>query len=70
MLSLLGSVLAAMNRSNLRTVTKAQILAWKGVIQDLMEVGFDLGFMIGYLWQTTQCLFGKKISDEVQALKR
>ncbi len=49
MLSLLGSVLAAMSKSNLRTVSKAQVLAWKGVIQDLMEVGFDLGFMIGYL---------------------
>jgi hypothetical protein len=32
MLSLLGSVLVAMSRSNLGTVTKAQILAWKGVI--------------------------------------
>uniref|UniRef100_A0A2N9J624 Uncharacterized protein n=1 Tax=Fagus sylvatica TaxID=28930 RepID=A0A2N9J624_FAGSY len=41
MLSLFGSVLAAMNRSNLRTMTKAQILAWKGVIQDLMEVRFS-----------------------------
>jgi hypothetical protein len=50
MLSLLGSVLAAMSRSNLGTVTKAQILTWKSVIQDLMEVGFDLGFLIGYLW--------------------
>jgi hypothetical protein len=52
MLSLLGSVLAAMSRSNLGTVTKAQILTWKSVIQDLMEVGFDLRFFIGYLWQT------------------
>ena len=51
MLSLLGSVLAAMSRSNLGNITKAQILAWKGVIQDLMEVGFDLGFLIGYLQQ-------------------
>jgi hypothetical protein len=42
-----------------------KILAWKGVIQDLMEVGFDLGFMIGHLRQTAQCLFSKKISDEV-----
>ena len=32
MLSLLGSVLASMSRSNLRTVTKAQILVWKCVI--------------------------------------
>ena len=70
MLSLLGSVLAAMSRSNLRAVTKAQILVWKGVFQDLMEVEFDLGFMIRHLQQTAQCLFGKKISDEVQALQR
>ena len=35
-----------------------------------MEVRFDLGILIGYLRQTAQCLFGKKISDEVQALQR
>uniref|UniRef100_A0A2N9EKT9 Aminotransferase-like plant mobile domain-containing protein n=1 Tax=Fagus sylvatica TaxID=28930 RepID=A0A2N9EKT9_FAGSY len=42
MLSLLGSVLAAMSESSLGDVTKTQILAWRSVIQDLMEVGFDL----------------------------
>jgi hypothetical protein len=46
MLSLLGSVLAAMSKFDLGSVTKVQILAWKSVMQDLMEVGFDLGFMI------------------------
>jgi hypothetical protein len=46
MLSLLGSVLAAMSESSLEDVTKVQILAWRSVIQDLMDVGFDLGFMI------------------------
>uniref|UniRef100_A0A2N9H2W2 Aminotransferase-like plant mobile domain-containing protein n=1 Tax=Fagus sylvatica TaxID=28930 RepID=A0A2N9H2W2_FAGSY len=69
MLSLLGSVLAAMSKSDLGSVTKVQILAWKSVVQDLMEVGFDLGFMIGHLRQIAQHLFGKKISDEVQALQ-
>uniref|UniRef100_A0A2N9GKQ6 Uncharacterized protein n=1 Tax=Fagus sylvatica TaxID=28930 RepID=A0A2N9GKQ6_FAGSY len=69
MLSLLGSVLAAMSESSLEDVTKTQILAWKSVIQDLMEVGFDLGFMIERLWWTAQCFFGKRISDEVEALK-
>ena len=39
MLSLLGGVMVAMSESNLGNVTKAQILAWKSVIQDLMEVG-------------------------------
>uniref|UniRef100_A0A2N9HDV5 Aminotransferase-like plant mobile domain-containing protein n=1 Tax=Fagus sylvatica TaxID=28930 RepID=A0A2N9HDV5_FAGSY len=69
MLSLLGSVLAAMSESSLEDVTKTRILAWRSVIQDLMEVGFDLGFMIERLRQTAQCFFGKRISDEVEALK-
>ncbi len=70
MLSLLGSVLVAMDNSNLGSVTKAQVLAWKSVVQDLMEVGFNLEFMIGRLRQMAQRLFGKKISDLVQALQR
>uniref|UniRef100_A0A2N9FB81 Uncharacterized protein n=1 Tax=Fagus sylvatica TaxID=28930 RepID=A0A2N9FB81_FAGSY len=37
MLSLLSSVLAAMSKSDLGSVTKVQILAWKSVVQDLME---------------------------------
>ena len=69
MLSLLGSMLAAMSESSLEDVTKTQILAWRSVIQDLMEVRFDLGFLIERLRQTTQCFFGKRISDEVRALK-
>ena len=69
MLSFLGSVLAAMSESSLGDVTKTQILAWRSVIQDLMEVGFDLGFMIEHLRQTAQCFFGKRISDEVKALQ-
>ncbi len=61
--------LLAMSESNLGNVTKAQILAWKSVIQDLMEVGFNLGFVIGRLRQVAQRLFGKRISDELQALQ-
>ena len=52
MLSLLGNVLAAMDKSDLGNVMKVQILTWKSVIQDLMEVGFDLEFMIGHLRTT------------------
>uniref|UniRef100_A0A2N9H5E6 Aminotransferase-like plant mobile domain-containing protein n=1 Tax=Fagus sylvatica TaxID=28930 RepID=A0A2N9H5E6_FAGSY len=69
MLSLLGSVMTAMNESNLENVTKDQILAWKSVIQDLMEVGFNLGFVIGRLRHIAQRLFGKRISNEVEALQ-
>jgi hypothetical protein len=64
-LSLLSSVLAAMSKSDLGSVTKIQILAWKSVVQDLMEVGFDIDFMIGHLRQIAQHLFSKKISDKI-----
>ena len=69
MLSLLSSVLATMSKSDFGSVTKVQILAWKSVVQDLMEVRFDVGFMIGHLRQIAQHLFGKKISDEMQVLQ-
>ncbi len=39
------------------------------MVQDLMEVGFDIGFMIGHLWRIAQYLFGKKILDEMQVLQ-
>uniref|UniRef100_A0A2N9HWS6 Aminotransferase-like plant mobile domain-containing protein n=1 Tax=Fagus sylvatica TaxID=28930 RepID=A0A2N9HWS6_FAGSY len=59
MMSLLGSVLAAMDESSLEDVTKTN-LAWRSVmIQDLMDVGFDLGFMMERLRQMAQCVFGK-----------
>uniref|UniRef100_A0A2N9G4Y8 Aminotransferase-like plant mobile domain-containing protein n=1 Tax=Fagus sylvatica TaxID=28930 RepID=A0A2N9G4Y8_FAGSY len=69
MMSLLGSVLAAMDESSLEDVTKTQILAWRSVIQDLMDVGFDLGFMMERLRQMAQCLFGKRLADEIKALQ-
>uniref|UniRef100_A0A2N9GAL6 Aminotransferase-like plant mobile domain-containing protein n=1 Tax=Fagus sylvatica TaxID=28930 RepID=A0A2N9GAL6_FAGSY len=66
MMSLLGSVLAAMDESSLEDVTKTQILAWRSVIQDLMDVGFDLGFMMERLRQMAQCVFGKRLADEIK----
>ena len=69
MLSLLGSVLATMSESSLEDVTKTQILAWRSVIQDLMEVGFDLGFLIERLRRMAQYFFGKRVADEIKALQ-
>uniref|UniRef100_A0A2N9G1U9 Aminotransferase-like plant mobile domain-containing protein n=1 Tax=Fagus sylvatica TaxID=28930 RepID=A0A2N9G1U9_FAGSY len=54
---------------SLEDVTTTRILAWRSVIQDLMDVGFDLGFMIERLRQTAQCLFGKRLADEIKALQ-
>uniref|UniRef100_A0A2N9EYX8 Uncharacterized protein n=1 Tax=Fagus sylvatica TaxID=28930 RepID=A0A2N9EYX8_FAGSY len=47
MLPFLSSMLAAMSKFDLGSVPKgSDSLAWKSVVQDLMEVGFDVGFMI------------------------
>uniref|UniRef100_A0A2N9I0L5 Aminotransferase-like plant mobile domain-containing protein n=1 Tax=Fagus sylvatica TaxID=28930 RepID=A0A2N9I0L5_FAGSY len=69
MMSLLGSVLAAMDESSLEDLTKTQILAWRSVIQDLMDVGFDLGFMMERLRQMAQRSFGRRLADEIKALQ-
>ena len=60
MLSFFNIVLDAMSKSDLRSVTNVQILSWKNVVQDLMEIGFDVGFMVGHLRQIAQNLFGKE----------
>uniref|UniRef100_A0A2N9FPB3 Aminotransferase-like plant mobile domain-containing protein n=1 Tax=Fagus sylvatica TaxID=28930 RepID=A0A2N9FPB3_FAGSY len=46
-----------------------KILAWRSVIQDLMDVGFDLGFVMERLRQMAQCVFGKRLTDEIKALQ-
>ncbi len=50
MLSFFSNVLDAMSKFDLRNVTKVQILSWKNVVQYLMEIGFDVGFMVRHLW--------------------
>uniref|UniRef100_A0A2N9GE29 Aminotransferase-like plant mobile domain-containing protein n=1 Tax=Fagus sylvatica TaxID=28930 RepID=A0A2N9GE29_FAGSY len=45
------------------------MLSLLGVIQDLMDVGFDLGFMMERLRQMAQCVFGKRLTDEIKALQ-
>uniref|UniRef100_A0A2N9GEM6 Aminotransferase-like plant mobile domain-containing protein n=1 Tax=Fagus sylvatica TaxID=28930 RepID=A0A2N9GEM6_FAGSY len=59
-----GALWQFLGSKRLLALFVAVILAWRSVIQDLMEVGFDLGFLIERLRQTAQYFFGKRISDE------
>ena len=34
-----------------------------------MDFGFDLGFMMERLRQMAQCLFGKRLANEIKALQ-
>ena len=49
MLTLLCCVLAQMRNTNLDDVTKAKILEWKSIVQELMKEGFYLDFILDHL---------------------
>ena len=57
MLCLLGSVLADMERTSFETLSESQILSWRSVAQDLIAVGFDLGFLLEHLWKVARKFF-------------
>ena len=49
MLTLLCCVLAQMRNTNLEDVTENKILEWKRVMQELIQEGFLLDFMLDHL---------------------
>jgi hypothetical protein len=49
MLTLLCCVLAHMRNTNLEDVTETKILEWKSVVQELIQEGFLLEFMLDHL---------------------
>ena len=49
MLTLLCCVLAQMRNTNLEDVTETKILEWKSVVQELIQEGFLLDFMLDHL---------------------
>jgi hypothetical protein len=59
MLSLLGSVLADMEGTSFETLTESQILSWRSIAQDLIAVGFDLGFLLEHLQKVARKFFTK-----------
>ena len=69
MLSLLGSVLADMKRTSFKTLTESQILSWRSVVQDLLAVGFDLGFLLEHLQKMACKFFSKAIANEMKVVR-
>jgi hypothetical protein len=69
MLSLLGSVLADMERTSFETLTESQILSWRSVAQDLIAVGFDLGFLLEHLRKVARKFFSKALANEMKIVR-
>jgi hypothetical protein len=69
MLTLLCCVLAKMRNTNLDDVTKAKILEWKSIVQELMKEGFYLDFTLDHLREVVRDMFGKKLVAKLKALE-
>ena len=69
MLCLLGSVLADMERTSFETLSESQILSWRSVAQDLIAVGFDLGFLLEHLRKVARKFFSKALANEMKIIR-
>jgi hypothetical protein len=69
MLTLLCCVLAQMRDTNLEDVTETKILEWKSVVQELVQEGFLLEFMIDHLREIARDMFGRRLTAELKTLE-
>ena len=69
MLTLLCCVLMQMRNTSLEDVTEIKILEWKGVVQELIQEGFLLGFMIDHLREIARDMFGRRLTAELKTLE-
>ena len=69
MLTLLCYVLMQMRNTNLEDVTETKILEWKGVVQELIQEGFLLGFMIDHLREIARDMFGRRLTAKLKTLE-
>ena len=69
MLTLLCCVLIQMRNTSLEDVTEIKILEWKGVVQELIQEGFLLGFMIDHLREIARDMFGRRLTAELKTLE-
>ena len=69
MLTLFCYVLAQMRDTNLEDVTETKILEWKSIVQELVQEGFLLEFMIDHLREIARDMFRRKLTAELKALE-
>jgi hypothetical protein len=69
MLTLLCCVSAQMRNTNLEDVIETKILKWKSVVQELVQEGFLLEFMLDHLKEIARDMFGRRLVAELKALE-
>ena len=69
MLTLLCCVLAHMRNTNLEDISETKILEWKSVMQELIQEGFLLEFMLDHLREIARGMFGRRLVTKLKALE-
>lgn len=57
LLELLYAVLISLKSTSLDSLSEEKLLEWIGVVQDLVEVKFNLSFLLGYLKSMAHAFF-------------
>jgi hypothetical protein len=69
MLTFLCYMLARMRITNLEDVIETKILEWKSVVQELIQEGLLLEFMLDHLREIARDMFGRRLATEFKALE-
>ena len=60
-LKLLGNVMNDIKCNFIDIVSAKRILQWRAAVQELIRVGFAVGFLLDILQEITQSFFTKKV---------
>ena len=60
-LKMLGCVLNDIEHSFVDTVSTERILQWRAAIQELISVGFAVGFVLDHLREVARALFMRRV---------
>ena len=66
-MELLCAVLISLRDSSLDSLSEEKILEWRGVVQDLIEVKFNLSFLLEHLHSLAHMLFQRQASKNLDA---
>ena len=67
LMELLCAVLISLRDSSLDSLSKENLLKWRGVMQDLIEAKFNLSFLLEHLRSLAHILFQRQASRSLDA---
>ena len=65
LMEVLCAVLISLRKSSLDSLSEEKLLEWRGVVQDLIEVKFNLSFLLKHLRSLAHMLFQRQASKSL-----